>query len=70
MTPAEHAAQVRMVNASMLLADERKDRHNVTRLSQYRPCQRCTSAAASTPAPAATGRRQRDDPLRGSSAAR
>jgi hypothetical protein len=41
MTPAEHAAQVRMVNASMLLADERKDRHNVTKLSQYRPCERC-----------------------------
>jgi hypothetical protein len=44
MTPAEHAAQVRMVNASMLLADERKDRHNVTRLSQYRPCQTCGNA--------------------------
>jgi hypothetical protein len=41
MTKAEHAAQVKMVNASMLLADERKDRHNVTRLSCYRPCGAC-----------------------------
>jgi hypothetical protein len=40
-TRAEHIAQRKMVNASMLLADERKDRHNVTRLSRYRPCEAC-----------------------------
>jgi hypothetical protein len=42
MTPQEiHARQMQMVPASLLLADERKDRHNVTRLSRYRPCERC-----------------------------
>jgi hypothetical protein len=42
MSPQEiHARQVRMVHESMLLADDRKDRHNVTRLSAFRPCQKC-----------------------------
>lgn len=41
MTPAEHAVQVKLVNASMALADERKDRHEVYRLSAMRPCDRC-----------------------------
>jgi ArsR family metal-binding transcriptional regulator len=42
MTPQELNRQQRdAVRASLLLADDRKDRHNVYRLSAQRPCERC-----------------------------
>lgn len=41
MTPSEHAAQVRMVNASMCRDEDRHKAHNVYRISAYRPCGRC-----------------------------
>lgn len=41
MTPAEHATQRNAVRASLLLADNRTERHAVYLRADCKPCNRC-----------------------------
>ena len=41
MTRQEHDAQRRAVRASLLLAENRTDRHEIIRRAELKPCPRC-----------------------------